>query len=198
MDAKQRQLEQEKAERQLDETQARLRTLDATAREHQADAAIAEVTGLQALQDRVRKQFQAWKEADQASVEELREEVKRGNDALTRGAQAASDRLDRFTDANDRWLDAEVDQLGGIFQMFEAWLGEQWVADKQVAANTQADLRSGHDDLARKRQALKDAAPAKKAAARGELKRSAEGLKQKLKAVAERLKGKPAGAEQRP
>ncbi len=53
MDEKQRQLEQEKAERQLDETAARLKMLDARAKQREAEGAIAEVTGLRALHDRV-------------------------------------------------------------------------------------------------------------------------------------------------
>jgi hypothetical protein len=198
MDAKEQQLEQEKTERKLDEAQARLRMLEARARERQADGSIAEVTGLKALHDRVRKQFGEWKDADQASFDELRDQVKQAADALSRGADAAGDRLDRFGDASDRWLDAEADQAGAAFQMFDAWLGEEWVEDKEAAAGARKDLRTAWNDVVDKRRALKGAASEKKDQARRDLEKSIAQLKEELQKTTARLK-RPAGkpAEQR-
>jgi len=192
MDPKQQQLEQEKTERQLEESAARLRMLDARAKQRKADGAIAEVTGLQALHDRIRGQFHAWKEADEASAQELRDQVKRGADALSRGTDAAADRFDRLNDANDRWLEAEVDQVDGAVQIFNAWLAEEWVEDKKAGLNAREDLRAGWDDVSQKSQALKDAAPKKKDEARRALEDSLGRMKRKLQDTAAKFK-RPAG-----
>jgi hypothetical protein len=190
MQPKEQQLEQEKAERQLDETKSRLRMLDARAKQREASGAIAEITGLQALHDRIRDQLKAWKDADQASFDELRDQVRRGTEALSRGTDAAVARFDRLDDANDRWLDAETDQVGAAVQIFYAWLGEEWVEDKKVAESTRSDLRAAWDDVNQKKQALKEAAPQKKDQARQALEDSLERIKRKLQDVATRVKGR--------
>jgi hypothetical protein len=200
MDAKQRELEHQKAERQLDQSTARLRLLEARAKQRNAEGAIAEISGLQALGDRVRQQLRTWKEADEASFDELRTTVQRGADALSRGADAAGERFDRLDEATDRWFDAEGDQVGAAFQIFDAWLGEQDVEDEEAAEQMRSDLRSAWDEAGKKREALKKAAPEKKDEARRELEASLNRVKDKLKDVGARFKrkskaGKP--AEQR-
>jgi hypothetical protein len=200
MDAKQRDLEHQKTERQLDESAARLKMLDARAKRRNAEGAIAEISGLQALNDRVRQQFREWKDADEASFEELKGAVQQGADTLSRGTDAAVDRFDRLNDASDRWLEAETDQVGAAFHIFYAWLGEQWVDDKQAAGKARDDLRAAWDDAGKKRQALKDAAPEKKDEARQELEGSLARVKGKLQDVAKKFKpkgGKEKAAEKR-
>jgi hypothetical protein len=193
MDQKQKELEQQKTERQIDASAARLKMIEARAKRRKAEGAIAEISGLQALGDRVRQQFREWKDADEASFEALRNEVQRGTDALSRGTDAASDRFDRLDDATDRWFDAETDQVGAAFQMFYAWLGEAWVDDKQAAAQAQKDLRAAWDDVSDKRRALSEAVSDKKDEARGELQNSLARVKAKLQEVAARLRQKKGG-----
>jgi hypothetical protein len=188
MDDKERKLEHEKAERQLDESTARLRLLDGRAKQRNAEGAIAEISGLQAMGERIRQQLRAWKDADEASFNQLRDDVKRGSEALSRGTDAAADRFDRLNDATDRWLDAETDQIGAAFQMFYAWLGEQSVEDKQAAETVRKELRAAWDDAGKKRQALKDAAPEKKDEARRELEGSLGRIKGKLQDAATRFR----------
>jgi hypothetical protein len=195
MDAKQRQLEHEKSERQLDESTARLRMLDARAKQRKAEGALAEISGLQALGDRIRAQIVVWKNADEASFNELREGVQRGIDALSRGTDAAADRFARLNDATDRWLGAETDQLGAAFEISYAWLGEQKVADQQAAEDARQGLKEAWEVAGQNLQALKAAAPEKKDEARRNLEASLAKFKGKLQEVTARFKGKEAKAE---
>jgi hypothetical protein len=198
MDANQQALDQEQAERRLDEANGRLQLLEARAKQRKADGAIAEITGLQALRDRIAKQLGAWKDADQESAVELRDQVVRGVDAVERGAQAASDRLDRLSDANDRWLDAETDQVAAACQLFFAWLGEEWVEDKQAAKDASDALRTAWDDLAQKQEGLKQAGADKKERARRAFETSLSRIKRKIRDIAARQKaGREAPEEQR-
>jgi hypothetical protein len=193
MDEKERKLEQQKTERQLDASVARLKLIEARAKQRKAEGAIAEISGLQALGDRVRQQFREWKDADEASFDALRNQVQRGAEALSRGTDAAADRFDRVNDATDRWLAAETDQVGAAFQMFHAWLGEEWVQDKQAAEQARQDLRAAWDDAAQKRQALNDTAADQKDDARRELQDSLALVKAKLQELAARFKQKKGG-----
>jgi hypothetical protein len=183
MDAKQKELEHQKAERQLDESAARLKLLDARAKQRNAEGAIAEISGLKALSASVRQQFRAWKEADEASFAELRDGVKQGAEALSRGADAAAERFDRLDDATDRWLDAEADQVGAAFKIFYSWLGEESVEDKEAAQKMRADLSAARDDVAQKQRALKSATLDKKDEARQQLEASLTRVKAKLQDV---------------
>ena len=188
MDAKERQLAQEKTERQLDESKARIDMLEARARRAEAAGAMAEVSGLRAMHDGVRKQFRQWKEADEASAAELGDAAKRGADALSRGNDAAADRFDRFCDATDRWYDAETDHLAAAFGTFDAWLGEEWVDDKQAAEGARGELRSEWKDVSAKRDALKATSKDKKDEARHALKESLGRMNSKLLAIGARLR----------
>jgi hypothetical protein len=196
MDEKQRQLDQEKAERQLDETEARLRMIDARAKQRQAGGAIAEVTGLKALRERIVKQFREWKQADQASFEELRDEVRNGIDILSRGTEAAGNRLDRLDEATDRWMSAEVDQVGAACQIFYAWLGGEWIKDKQSGKNTADALRVAWDDVVQKKKHFDDAVPADKDQTRHALESSLGRIKNQLKELAA-MQGEEKPKEQR-
>jgi hypothetical protein len=184
MDEKQRQLDQEQAERQLNETEAKLRMVDARAKQRRAGGAIAELIGLKALRDRVMHQLHVWKEADLETFQELRDQVKTGIEALSRGTQAADNRLDRLDDATDRWMSAEVDQVGAASQIFFAWLGGEWVRDKQSAKESADLLRSMWDDVVKKKQAFDNAVPKERDQARANLENSLGRIKNELKEIA--------------
>jgi hypothetical protein len=197
MNAEERELEQKETQRKLDESAARLRVLDARARKRNAEGAMAEVSGLQALNQRIRQQLDKWRDADEEVFEQLRDQVKRGNESLSRGTGAAADRLDRLNDATDRWLDAETEQVGAAFQIFSAWLGEEGIEDQKVAAQAREDLRAGWDDVRRKNDNLKTAAGDERDRARSELEDSLAHLKEKLRDLSVRTKQKIEGTEQR-
>jgi hypothetical protein len=197
MDEKQRQLEREKSERQLEQSAARLRMLDDRTEKRSAEGSAAEVLGLHAMQDRLRDQIKALKDADEASFNDLVSLLERSNQSFSRGIDAAGERLDRLDDANDRWLEADADQVFAACGIFSAWLGEEWVEDKKVAAESEGDLRAAWDDAKKKRQALQQAAPQKKEAARRSLQESLTRVRQKLEGIAARLRGKAQPREQR-
>jgi hypothetical protein len=194
MDEKQR-LEYEKSERQLAESKARLQMLDARTEKRRAEGSAAEILGLHKLHDRLADRIQALKAADKASFDDVLAAVKRGNETFSRNVDAAGDRLDRLDDANDRWIDAESDQVFAACDLFQSWLGEEWVEDKKVAAQAQSDLRSARDDANQKREDLKRASRDKKDEARRSLQESLGRIRQKLDALAAKAKRQP--AEQR-
>jgi hypothetical protein len=194
MDEKQR-LEYEKSERQLAESQARLRMLDARTEQRRAEGSAAEIVGLHKLQERLADRIKALKAADEASFDDLLAAVKRGNETFSRNVDAAGDRLDRLDEANDRWLDAEADQVFAASDLFQSWLGEEWVEDKKVAAQAQSDLRAARNDANQKREDLKRATLEKKDEARRSLKESLGRIRQKLDALASQARRQP--AEQR-
>jgi hypothetical protein len=198
MDIQQQKLEREKSERELEKSAARLRMLEARTQKRRAVDAAPEVAGLHTVHDRLREQLRGLKNADQAVFDDTLDQMKRGNDSFSRALDAAADRLDRLDEANDRWLDAETDQLGGAFQLFIAWLGEEWVDDKQAAAQAQNDAQSAWQDVEAKRKGLREAVPEKKEEARAALQDSLANVRQKVASLKDRLRKRGARApEQR-
>jgi hypothetical protein len=155
MSEKDKELELEASKRQLDEAAAHLRILQAKAEKRHADATIAEITGLSSVQRGIRGKWEEWKRADLESWEQLKGAIRLGIDKLSKSMDSTSRRLDRLDEANDRRIDAELDQIEGAVEVLTARLGAEWVADKKAGADASQALKQAWANLLAKRRSLK-------------------------------------------
>jgi hypothetical protein len=182
-------LEREAMTHRLEEAAARLRAVRAEAEEHKAEGAMAEVSGLSALHEKVRKQMSDWNRADKETWDELKSAVARGIDQISKHLRSASERLTRLDEANDRRMDAEIDLIAATNDIIAARIAQGWVEDKKDMLEASEQLAKEIDQIKQKRQQLHETTKEGAAKARASLEEQLDALKRRCIELAHRLKG---------
>jgi hypothetical protein len=191
MDIKEREQEQQKNHQELDEASARLQSLEAEAEQRNAEGAKAEISSLNALQDRIRDQVGKLRDADESTFGGMCEQIREDLAALRDRADTAAERLRGIAEMEPaEQLDAELVQLGSAVDTIIIRLEDEASGDQDFGEAVRDDLREAWQDVGDKRRQLESAGEDKKSEMRSNLQDALDGIKDRLHRIVTKLKAR--------